>query len=145
MSLNDDILSKAPTKKNSTLLHSQVISFTTKTTFMPGSTCISTGITCTVNTMHIVHPFLPLTCWCITEDLDEACRGNPQNQHVRQLGPLSSKWGADILRIFAWSVSQIFFAHVTPNFLTLKHRRHGINFMRNGLYHFFSYANKFGE
>jgi hypothetical protein len=48
-----------------------------------------------VNTMLIVHSFLPLTCWCITEDLDEVCWGNPPNQHVRHLGPLSSRYLAD--------------------------------------------------
>jgi hypothetical protein len=32
-----------------------------------------------------------------------------------------------------------------PDFLTVKHRRHRINFIRNGLYCYFSYANKFGE
>ncbi len=68
-----------------------------------------------------------------------------ETRHVRQLGPLGSKWGADILRIFAWSVSQIFYACNSRVFLLWNIDDIEKNLIRKGLYCFFSYVDKFGE
>ncbi len=56
------------------------------------------------------------------------------SQHIRKLGLLCRKCCADISRIFAWSVFTDFLRMLLPDFLTVKHQRHRINSIRNGLY-----------
>ncbi len=75
----------------------------------------------------------------------------PTNRKIRRAvlalrtGPLCSKQGADILRIFCLIRFRRLFTYPVPGVLPVKHRRHRINFVWSSLYCFFSYTNKFGQ
>ncbi len=92
---------------------------------------------CITSIIHILKSIC-VKCWLMISKLcEEDIRELSRSRYVRKLG-------ADILRIFCLVRFRRLFAHVTPGFLTVIHRRHRIN-VRSGLYWIFSYANKFGE